>query len=251
MIGKQGISLLIGHNGIQDKTSLDPANETVARGIYDPTTLSAVDADLQAANIKLAENIFGFVGTLAGGGVETIDYANAIIANNATYTPGNPGIFFKVGNVGGEGREYSIEYFSTADAAWHTPGNWLRYMGATAIGDGTNFRIKNNSGGNAEYGLMRHNISTWTYERARDEDLAAGATWTPATSGFFAMGTETTGDCEIEIQLAGAGWEDAKEVGGADYTRLTIVIGDGTNFRVKNNDGVAACYHVTMRAALT
>ncbi len=64
MIGKQGVSLLIGHNGVQDKTALDAANEIVARGVYDPTTLSAVDADLQAANIKQAVNIFGKVGTL-------------------------------------------------------------------------------------------------------------------------------------------------------------------------------------------
>lgn len=64
MIGKQGVSLLIGHNGLQDKTALNPANETVNKGIYDPTLLSTVDPDLAPGNIKDTVNIFGKVGTL-------------------------------------------------------------------------------------------------------------------------------------------------------------------------------------------
>lgn len=63
MIGKNGVSLLIGHNGVQDKTTLNAVNETVARGIYDATTLSTVDADLATANIKNGITLFGFAGS--------------------------------------------------------------------------------------------------------------------------------------------------------------------------------------------
>lgn len=48
--------------------TLSAANETVAAGYYEATTLSAVDADLAAANIAVGTTIFGFVGAAAGGG---------------------------------------------------------------------------------------------------------------------------------------------------------------------------------------
>lgn len=81
MIGKSGVSLLIGHNGVQDKTTLNPANETVARGIYDATTLSAVDADLATGNIKNGITIFGKVGSAD---VHDISDATAIEAEVIT-----------------------------------------------------------------------------------------------------------------------------------------------------------------------
>ncbi len=43
--------------------TLSAANETVQEGYYAATTLSAVDADLAAANIKSGTTIFGFLGT--------------------------------------------------------------------------------------------------------------------------------------------------------------------------------------------
>ncbi|HUV53045.1 MAG TPA: hypothetical protein VMW64_08230 [Dehalococcoidia bacterium] len=46
---------------------LSPANDTVEAGRYKATTLSAVDADLAAANIAEAITIFGFLGTFVGG----------------------------------------------------------------------------------------------------------------------------------------------------------------------------------------
>jgi hypothetical protein len=48
--------------------TLSAANDTVAAGYYAATTLSAVDADLAAANIAVGTTIFGFVGAAAGGG---------------------------------------------------------------------------------------------------------------------------------------------------------------------------------------
>ncbi|MEI7591164.1 MAG: DUF1566 domain-containing protein, partial [Deltaproteobacteria bacterium] len=48
--------------------TLNAANDTVAAGYYAATTLSTVDADLAAGNIKTAVNIFGVVGTYGGSG---------------------------------------------------------------------------------------------------------------------------------------------------------------------------------------
>ena len=45
--------------------TLSPDSETVEAGYYVATTLSAVDADLAAGNIKNGITIFGIVGTLA------------------------------------------------------------------------------------------------------------------------------------------------------------------------------------------
>ena len=81
MIGKKGVSLLIGHNGVQGKTTLNPANETVARGIYDATLLSTVDAELATANIKNGITIFGFAGSAD---VHDISDATAIEAEVIT-----------------------------------------------------------------------------------------------------------------------------------------------------------------------
>jgi len=60
-VDKQGVGI----NGVQVKQELDAANDTVDEGVYDATTLDAVDADLAAANIKDGITIFGFLGTLS------------------------------------------------------------------------------------------------------------------------------------------------------------------------------------------
>ncbi|GAJ10061.1 unnamed protein product, partial [marine sediment metagenome] len=52
-------------------------NEVVARGIYDATTLSAIDTDLATVNIKNGITIFGFVGSA---NVHDISDATAVAA---------------------------------------------------------------------------------------------------------------------------------------------------------------------------
>ena len=47
--------------------TLNPANDTVQAGRYLATTLSTVDSDLATGNIKETVDIFGKVGTFAGG----------------------------------------------------------------------------------------------------------------------------------------------------------------------------------------
>jgi len=58
--------------------TLNPANENVLAGYYAATTLSAVDAQLAAANILSGVNIFGFVGVAT---VQDIADANAVLAD--------------------------------------------------------------------------------------------------------------------------------------------------------------------------
>lgn len=62
-VDNQGVSV----NGVQIKQALSAASETVSKGVYDATTLSAVDADLHADKILLNEVIFGFTGTVTEG----------------------------------------------------------------------------------------------------------------------------------------------------------------------------------------
>ncbi|QTA80027.1 DUF1566 [Desulfonema limicola] len=50
--------------GTLSTQALSSANDTVSAGYYEATTLSAVDADLTAANIKTGMNIFGVTGTV-------------------------------------------------------------------------------------------------------------------------------------------------------------------------------------------
>lgn len=86
-VDKQGIDL----NGVQVKQSLSDANETVNKGVYDPTTLSTVDADLAIGNIKSGITIFGFAGST---NVLDISDANAtvaqVLAPNTFYAVGPP-----------------------------------------------------------------------------------------------------------------------------------------------------------------
>ena len=49
--------------GAMPTRTFSPANDTVAAGYYNATTLTAVDADLAAANIKSGVTIFGILGT--------------------------------------------------------------------------------------------------------------------------------------------------------------------------------------------
>ncbi len=62
-VDKQSISI----NGVQTKRTLIDSSDTVNQGVYDATTLHAIDADLAVGNIKNGVTIFGFLGTAGGG----------------------------------------------------------------------------------------------------------------------------------------------------------------------------------------
>ncbi len=237
-------------NGATKKGALDPANSTVNKGLYDATLLETVDPDLAVGNIKSAINIFGKVGTLPAGGVETIEkYADAAIADSATYTPAASGIFYLSSEDAFAGTgDFTHSYYSTVAAEWYSPKTITKVQSTTAIGDGSNFRIVNNSGNNREYILFRHYYSSGTYERNKDEQLLDAAGYTPAVSGFFADGARAV-SCDIRLNFTGVGWRQVGEINASNYPG-TIVIGDGTNLKVYNASA-GAVRHVLMRAKLT
>ncbi len=93
-ISIQGVnSVNIFKQGAISKQALSAASQTVSKGLYDATTLSAVDADLAVANIKAGVNIFGFVGTLAATPAVTNLWFNAgnVIAYDTVWTTRNTG----------------------------------------------------------------------------------------------------------------------------------------------------------------
>lgn len=240
--------------GTMATVTIVAANDNYPTGYHagDAGGLDAIDPNLAVANIKSGVTIFGKAGSVIQQGTETVEkYADAVMAFAATYTPAASGIFFSVGSTAG----VVIEYFSTLAGVWEIPGGgWSLsgFLGAMAIGDGTNFRIRNATGGVYEYCLMRQYYSTGTYERARDEQLADGTSWTPAVSGLFACGAENKlGRPQIQIQKTTAGWSFAYETATTTQQPLAIVPGDGTNLRVINAGGFGTGYHVTMRAKLT
>lgn len=234
-------------NGAQVKQALDAANETVDEGVYDPTTLSAVDVHLAAANIKLAVNIFGFVGTVAPGGAETIEmFSEDELAAGGLYTPASEGIYF----AGKASQSMLQGQYHDGQPAWiQMEAANEENTTLNAIGDGTNFRIKNTQGFAGDYQLMRHYMSTGTYERASTADLASLASYSPA-EGFLAMGSETAFP-ELQQDLPNEGWQSCKEWATNTNYAHALVINDGTEVRVHNGDGAAARWYVLMRAVMT
>jgi len=246
-VDKQGVYI----DGVQVKQALDAANETVDKGVYDPTTLSAVDADLDEGNIKLGVDIFGKVGTVAPGGAETIEmFAEANLASGGTYTPASEGIF-----TAGKSNSTLLQgQYLDGSAAWiqkETANEENTTL--NAIGDGTNFRIKNTQGFAGDYQLMRHYMSTGTYERESTADLASLAVYTPADGGFFAMGSETptANSPSLQQDFPTEGWQTCTEWATATSYAHALIIGDGTEVRVLNGDGAAARWYALMRAVMT
>lgn len=213
--------------------TLNPANENVLAGYYGATTLSAVDVHLAAANIKLGVNIFGFVGTVAPGGVDTIEREHTgNIANGASYTPAVAGLFLAAYSFGLA--TCLTELFSTALGQWLSLPLIAGSTGASAVGDGTNLRFTNNTGGPRDIIVMRFHRSDKTYERHKDETLLPNASYTPAAEGYYSLGTDVTW---IEAQNQGTAWEAFFESG-----TVGCLISDGVNYRAKSTGGVESNY---------
>ncbi len=66
----------VGINGVQVLKALSATNETVNKGVYAATTLSAVDGDLATVNIKSGITMFGFAGSAD---IRDVSDANALV----------------------------------------------------------------------------------------------------------------------------------------------------------------------------
>ncbi len=115
-VDKQGVYV----SGVQVKQALDAANEDVDKGVYDATTLSAVDAELATANIKNGITIFGFAGSAD---VFNISDATAVEAEVL-----NPETFYA---VGGGRRTGSMPTVSLAAGANAYPAGY--HAGAASL----------------------------------------------------------------------------------------------------------------------
>ena len=75
--------------GTMATQTLSDANDTVNAGYYAGTTLSAVDADLDVANIKSGITIFGKAGTFVAGALpDTGQTTSYDVEDDADYNPG-------------------------------------------------------------------------------------------------------------------------------------------------------------------
>lgn len=101
MIIQNGVGITSLLNGNTVKEALNAANELVNRGIYNPTTLSAVDPDLAVGNIADGVTIFGKVGTLEATVTELLS------VHGTTY----------VADWGGAGWNFQLKVSDTVPAA--------------------------------------------------------------------------------------------------------------------------------------
>lgn len=231
-VDKQGVAI----NGVQVKQALDAANEIVNKGVYDPTTLSAVDADLAVGNIKDTVNIFGKVGTLAAG-ITFADYHYyADLADSATYTPPaqSQALFCN--------EESFLNWDFVFVEFWDGSG-WITGYTTTEVestchifqDDDQNLRVRNLSGTARKISLTG---VTWTAGFTNYhyyEDLANGATYTPpakAIASFF--GEEAFIYSALVIQFYdGSAWFQAQSVTRLENSRLIFQDND-QNIRIRN-----------------
>jgi len=226
--------------------ALNPANDTVEAGRYKATTLSTVDPDLAADNIKLTVDIFGKLGTVVPGGTVTADMATGSL-DDSSYTPATSGMFdFQIPISAG----FHVEFYSTAQTTWYElPTGEPQEGSAFAMlvpGDGANLRFRYEYGP-ANYTAMRLYLSTGTYERLRDTTLAAKASYTPADHGYFCVGGEVGDD--IMMRINAGDWTTNYSWSRVDASRMYSPIGDGTNLQVYNNDASITYDYVLLRGS--
>ncbi len=236
-VDKQGVSI----NAVQVKQALDPTNETVNKGVYDPTTLSAVDADLQAANIKLAVNIFGKVGTLAAGITYTDYHYYEDLAGVASYTPPaqSQSLLCNETTLLGT-NEVRVEFHD--GVGWNIGHQTTPIESTCHVFQDTdqNLRVYNNSGALAKISLTG---VTWTAGFTNYhyyEDLVAGATYLPpakSIASLFAEYGSLSSENSICVEFYdGAAWLDAHRVTPTLESSRMLFQDNDQNIRIKNSN---------------
>ncbi len=191
MIVQNGVGITTLLNGETVKQTLNPANETVGRGIYAATTLSAVDAELASANIKNGITIFGFAGDAdvhdisdataveaevitgetfyaVGGGIRTGTMPIvAIIAANDNYPAG-----YHVGDAGG---------LDAIDVDLATAN--IKF-GITIFGKAGHVDVRDVSDANALVGEVMNGRTFYAVGGARKTGTLATVTLNPAANAY-------------------------------------------------------------------
>jgi len=212
--------------------TLNPANENVLAGYYAATTLSAVDAQLAASNIKSGINIFGFVGAAT---VQDISDANALVGDVK-----DPKTFYSVTGARKTGTMATVAIVAANDdypAGYHAgnvggldaidadlaPEN-IR-LGATIFG-----KIGTVVAGGAE-----------TYEVESSGDLAQFETYTPTDPGIYFLASWVNYYCSYQYySTTSFGWYHPGSFTGVQGTGIS----DGTNMRIRANN---VCEYILLR----
>lgn len=145
--------------GTMPTNTLSTANDTVSAGYYDATTLSAVDTDLTAANIKSSKTIFGIAGTHAPA---------ALLSTNQTLCSDAAGALISCAGTGQDGESLKGVARSYTDNA-----------NSTITDNSTNLIWKKCSEGLSGTGCTTGTISTLTWTNALvqcEADTTAGFT---------------------------------------------------------------------------
>jgi len=161
------------------------------------------------------------------------------------YTPGDEGMFSTV-------LESSDLYPALQDGG----ANWrgitadaILFGHVALIGDGGNLQWSNGNAAARNIVVMRHHLSTATYEYYHSADIAAGVSYVPADEGFFSHAYEQPRNyCEYKYNAAWWYWGCYSNAVNPKGTYLAI--GDGTNIRFRNTDGGNARWVVIMRAIM-
>lgn len=178
-------------------------------------------------------------------GVETFErYHVEDLAADSSYTPSDDGLFSSA--IEYTGVENLSVRLQDNSPSWQTVLPNVRGNNAI-IGDGTNLKFYNAAGAASNLVVMRHHLSTGTYERYNTQDLAAGASYIPANEGLFSHAGESS-DIRCEYQYSpGVWWYWYVNGGISSYDATCLGIGDGTNLRYRNTDGANARWTVIMR----
>lgn len=188
-----------------------------------------------------------FAEKAAAAAVETFElYHTEDLPATTAYTPADEGLFSASLEEVYAGGDLWVE-LQTGEPAWEPMLQEVLGNDA-AVGDGTNLRFYNsNATLAAELTVMRHHISTGTYERYYTADMAFNTKYTPADEGFFSHASEDLViDCEYQYSSGNWDWwavndRDGNEIG------TCLAIGDGVNLRYNAR---GARWVVIMRAIM-
>jgi len=241
IINGVGITTLL--NGDTVKHVLSAANEIMAKGIYNATTLSAVDADLAPANIKDSITIFGFLGTVTPGSFFTDYHYYEDLAQVASYTPPVQALALLCNEATVLASDVLVQF--------HDGGGWVdAHSSAFAILEATcnifqdtdqNLRVHNASHDNPQAYKISLTGIIWTGSTYYHhyEDLAIGATYTPPAKSIATLFNESTYLISFALHIEfydGGGWVDAYPAPPSWKEASRLLLQDNSqNIRVIND----------------
>jgi len=191
-------------------SALSAANQTVGRGYYAPTTLSAVDADLASANIKNGITIFGFAGSAD---VHDISDATAIegeVIAGETFYAVSGGIrtgTMPIVALAAGANAYPAGYHVGAASLTAVDGDLVTgsiKFGITIFGVAGHTNVRDVSDANALIGEVMAGRTFYAVGGAKKTGTLPTQTLNPANENVLAGYYATTTLSAVDIHLAAA-----------------------------------------------